>query len=76
MKKKKTFRATAGIKLEPHKTFKAAIVGVTREGWYKYSYFKLVRIYEAMGMNYEEACEFVDYNVVGLEPNGLKVVSR
>lgn len=63
-----------GIKLEPHETFKKAIVGRTKKGFTIYSYVKLVEIYKEMnGWNNEECAEWIDYNVESLTCMGLKI---
>ena len=35
-----------------------------------YSYEKILLNFVQDGMTYEEAIEFVDYNIIGLKPNG------
>ena len=49
-----------------------AIVGVDTKGYLVYDYQKIVDVFtkEPHGMEYEEAIEFTDYNVVGLDGNG------
>ena len=49
-----------------------AIVGVDTKGYLVYDYHKIVDVFnkEPHGMEYEEAIEFTDYNVVGLDGNG------
>lgn len=49
-----------------------AIVGVDTKGYLVYDYHKIVDIFtkEPHKMELEEAIEFVDYNVVGLDGNG------
>ena len=49
-----------------------AIVGVYTKGYLVYDYHKIVDVFtkEPHGMEYEEAIEFTDYNVVGLDGNG------
>ena len=49
-----------------------AIVGVDTKGYLVYDYQKIVDVFtkEPHKMEYGEATEFVDYNVLGLEGNG------
>jgi len=42
------------------------IIGTDPEGYLVYSYAKLCRHYYKDGMSFEEAVEFVDYNILGL----------
>jgi hypothetical protein len=59
------------LRLEPHAKFKSALVGKPSE--LRYSYWKLVSLFEADGLTEEEAVEWVDYNIMGLTPMGLRV---
>tara|TARA_R100001163_G_scaffold33968_1_gene26281 strand:- start:21882 stop:22088 length:207 start_codon:yes stop_codon:yes gene_type:complete len=43
-------------------------------GAYIYSLSKMVRHFKKDGMSEEEALEFIDYNVVGLSPNGNFII--
>ena len=49
-----------------------AIFGVYTKGYLVYDYQKIVDAFteEPHNMEYEEAIEFADYNVVGLDGNG------
>lgn len=49
-----------------------AIVGVDTKGYLVYDYQKIVDVFtkEPHNMEYEEAIEFTDFNVVGLDGNG------
>ena len=49
-----------------------AIVGVDTKGYLVYDYHKIVDVFtkEPHGMEFEEAIEFTDFNVVGLDGNG------
>ena len=49
-----------------------AIVGVDTKGYLVYDYHKIVDVFtkEPHGMGFEEAIEFTDFNVVGLDGNG------
>ena len=49
-----------------------AIVGVDTKGYLVYDYQKIVDAFteEPHNMEYEEAIEFTDFNVVGLDGNG------
>jgi hypothetical protein len=59
------------LRLEPHAKFRSALVGKPSE--LRYSYWKLVSLFEADGLTEEEAVEWVDYNIMGLTPMGLRV---
>ena len=49
-----------------------AIIGVDTKGYLVYDYQKIVDVFtkESHNMEYEEAIEFTDFNVVGLDGNG------
>lgn len=49
-----------------------AIVGVDTNGYLVYDYHKIVDVFtkEPHNMQFEEAIEFTDFNVVGLDGNG------
>ena len=49
-----------------------AIVGVDTKGYLVYDYQKIVDVFTEAphNMEYEEAIEFTDFNVVGLDGNG------
>ena len=65
------------IRLEPHDSFKSAILRVNASGLYVYSYNKLVDVcIDLYGFSEEDSIEWVDYNIVGLEPNGLVVSQK
>jgi hypothetical protein len=55
-----------------------AIVGVTSLGYLVYDYYKIVDVFtkEPHGMENDEAIEFFDYNVLGLEGNGNWVIMK
>jgi len=59
------------LRLEPHKKFKSALVGNPAD--LRYSYWKLVDLFMADGELEEVAVEWVDYNIMGLTPMGLRV---
>lgn len=59
------------LRLEPHKKFKSALVGKPAQLYY--SYWRLVDLFVADGMDEEEAVEWVEYNIMGLTPMGLRV---
>ena len=46
------------------------IAGVSDEGLLIYDYQKMVLFYEKQGMTTEEAVEWIDYNVMGVQCNG------
>lgn len=60
--------------LEPHEEFKEAIVSVTK-GRYVYCYLKLIQVFLKQNEDWSEqdAIEWIDYNVAGLEQIGLKI---
>jgi hypothetical protein len=63
---------TPRLRLEPHAKFKSALVGKPAD--LRYSYWKLVDIFKSKDeMTEEDAMEWVDYNVMGLVPMGLRV---
>ena len=49
-----------------------AIVGVDTKGYLVYDYHKIVDVFtkEPHNMEFEEAIEFTDFNIVGLDGNG------
>ena len=55
-----------------------AIVGVTSQGYLVYDYEKIIKVFmkEPSNMEYDEAIEFFDYNVLGLEGNGNWVIMK
>ncbi len=46
------------------------ILGHSDTGLLIYSYHKLIDFFCADGMTQEEACEWIDYNILGLLGNG------
>jgi hypothetical protein len=55
------------IKIEPHKHFKKAIHKVRRDGYITYDYWGMVEVCEKLyEMNTEDAIEWVEYNILGL----------
>jgi hypothetical protein len=62
------------IKLEPHKHFKKAIVRKDKKGFITYNYSKLIDVcMELYNLSFDDAQEWVDFNIVGLAVNGFKV---
>ena len=55
-----------------------AIVGVSSQGYLVYDYYKIVDVFtkEPHGMEYDEAIEFTEYNVMGLEGNGNWIIMK
>ena len=47
-----------------------ALIGASTQGYLVYSYSKIVAEFINQGMSEEEAVEYTDYNVVGLDGNG------
>ena len=46
------------------------IAGVSDDGLLIYDYQKIVLFYEKQGMTTDEAVEWIDYNVMGVQCNG------
>ena len=46
------------------------IAGVSDDGLLIYDYQKIVLFYEKQGMSTEEAVDWIDYNVMGVQGNG------
>jgi hypothetical protein len=62
------------IKLEPHKHFKKAIVRKDKKGFITYNYSKLIDVcMELYDFSFDDAQEWVDFNIVGLAINGFKI---
>jgi len=55
-----------------------AIVGVTSLGYLVYDYEKIIEVFmkEPSNMEHDEAIEFTEYNVIGLEGNGNWVIMK
>ena len=55
-----------------------AIVGVTSLGYLVYDYEKIIEVFmkEPSNMEHDEAIEFTEYNVMGLEGNGNWVIMK
>jgi len=47
-----------------------AVAGVSDKGLLIYDYNKMVKVFEKQGMAVEEAAEWIDYNVIGVQGNG------
>ena len=47
-----------------------AIAGVSDDGILIYDHNKMVKVFEKQGMTVEEAVEWIDYNVMGVQGNG------
>ncbi len=47
-----------------------AIAGVSDSGLLIYDYSKVVKVFEKQGMTFEEAEEWIGYNVMGVQCNG------
>lgn len=62
------------IRLEPHSSFKKAIIKKAKNGCLTYDYYKLIEVcMEMQHWSQEEAQEWVDFNIVGLACNGFKI---
>ena len=48
----------------------SAVIGVSNNGLLCYQHSKMLKIFMDQGMTADEAQEFIDYNVMGLMPNG------
>ena len=60
------------MRLEPHKDFKRALIGAKEP--YTYSYWRLVDVVKEMSdLTDDDAVEYVEYNIMGLVPMGLRV---
>ena len=60
------------LRLEPHAKFKSALVGKPAD--LRYSYWKLVDIFVRKDeMTEDDAMDWVEYNIMGLVPMGLRV---
>ncbi len=55
-----------------------AIVGVTSLGYLVYDYEKIIEVFmkEPSNMEHDEAIEFTEYNVMGLEGNGNWIIMK
>ena len=47
-----------------------AVAGVSDGGLLIYDYNKMLKVFEKQGMTVEEAVEWIDYNVMGVQGNG------
>lgn len=47
-----------------------AIIGISTQGYLVYCYDKIVDIFSSNCMSREDAIDYVDYNVLGLDGNG------
>ena len=62
------------IKLEPHKEFSKAIQRVKPSGRLVYNYWKLIEVCQDLyDLSREDAIEWTDFNILGLEPMGMDV---
>lgn len=62
------------IKLEPHARFKRAIQAVRPSGRLVYNYWKLIEVCQDLyDLSREDAIEWTDFNILGLEPMGMDV---
>lgn len=67
-------KPTKGIVLEPKKWFDKCMVSVSRKGHAVYSWDLLVQtVMDKYDLTWYDAAEYVEYNIVGLEPMGLKI---
>ena len=67
------------IRLEPSKSYDKAIVGVSKDGYIKYSYWKLIAVTsELYSISDDEARDWVDFNTLGVnnEQSCFKVSYR
>ena len=48
----------------------SAVIGVSHDGLLCYLHSKVLKVFMNQGMDVDEASEFIDYNVMGLMPNG------
>jgi hypothetical protein len=62
------------IKLEPHKEYSQAIQKVRPSGRLVYNYWKLIEVTQDLyDLSREDAIEWTDFNILGLEPMGMDV---
>jgi len=55
------------IRIEPNEWFNDAIVGITKDGFLIYSYYRLVQVHmRYMNESESESKESIDYNILGL----------
>lgn len=55
------------IRIEPHTHFREAIYKTRRDGYITYNYWGMVKVCEKLyEMNTEDAIEWVEYNILGL----------
>lgn len=67
------------IRLEPSNAYNRAIIGVTKDGFIRYSYWKLIEVTsELYNISDDEARDWVDYNTLGInyEQSCFKVSYR
>lgn len=51
-----------------------AIVGHDQSGHAVYQHTKLVQVFEEQGMTQDEAIEWVDYNILGVQPQNFTIL--
>tara|TARA_R110001592_G_scaffold363205_1_gene681356 strand:+ start:1178 stop:1405 length:228 start_codon:yes stop_codon:yes gene_type:complete len=52
----------------------SAIVGHDQNGFAVYQHTKLVQIFEADGMTIDEAIEWVEFNIMGVQPQNYTIL--
>jgi len=77
MPPKKQYQLKKGaMVLEPQAEFSQCVLRISKEGQYVYSYSRLVKMFVSQGMTKKDATEWVDYNILSLQPMGLTVSQR
>jgi hypothetical protein len=51
-----------------------AVIGTDQRGYLVYSYEKLVEVFKTHGMSEEQAAEWVDYNILNIQPDHYTVI--
>jgi len=52
----------------------SAIVGHDHNGFAVYKHTNLVQIFESQGMTQDEAIDWVDYNILGIQPQNYTIL--
>ena len=53
-----------------------AIIGHDQNGYAVYHHTKLVQVFEAQGMTQDEAIEWIDYNIIGVQPHNYTILYK
>ncbi len=52
----------------------SAVIGSDQRCFLVYDYNKLVEVFRNHGMNYDEAVDYVEFNVVGVKPDNYTIL--